>query len=533
MAIYEVTKWMGGISDYEDRGITGAYKFGKNLNGRKKQDSLTCAQALIDEGLLSSKSPSSSTSPSLSASASPSLSPSLSISPTPSPSSSVSLSASTTPSVSVSLSPSTTPSASISLSPSPSAGLSTVFEDLIRFFVKASDGYLYGFGSTGHIYRRDGDGLWIWVYTDPDGEIKGAEEKPSSGGKAYLYWATNTKVKYKEIPGLSNWNDVTVLAQDLFPDVPHTMRQVGGALMIANKSWLALVGYDDSYTNEAIDMIPGNIAKTLVERNGRVITGCYKAYTSQYKGINAAIDAEYPLCQVGDDGELFFADMTNSMPIKRFPGGGKVNPGGVCNYVDQVQFFEWEQTASSWIDKQEVGNLSLWAVWGADAGYNGIYSYGRKFKDHPVTLTLDYALEADELGAITVFDGTILVSYRDGTTFGVMAVDSTTKATGDYQGLDFKAPVKKPAEITYWTMEELFFDPLPSGTSIAFYYRVNKTGSWIQARTADGEMVFDTANAKKAVFSIASEGEIFEPRIVLNPSFNVAPEVYRARTYFE
>ena len=65
--------------------------------------------------------------------------------------------------------------------------------------MKASDGYTYGFGNTGCIYRRDGDALWQKEYTDPDGTIKGAEEKPSANGKAYLVWTTDTKVKKKEI----------------------------------------------------------------------------------------------------------------------------------------------------------------------------------------------------------------------------------------------------------------------------------------------------------------------------------------------
>lgn len=540
MAVYEITSFRGGLSDYEDKGIPGSFKFGANLDIRKRKDSLTCNQALVDEGIRSSSSPSLSQSPSASPSSSVSLSPSasasktpsVSASPSPSPSKTASMSAS--PSLSPSLSPSasSSPSHSVSPSPSPSAGLSTVFAGLIRFFIKGSDGYVYGFDNTGRIYRRDSDAFWQLVYTDPDGAIKGAEEKPSSGGKTYLYWATDTKLKRKELPGVANWNDTETVAQNLISADWHTMKQVGGSLMIANYSYIAMVGYDDSYTNEALDLIPGNIAKTLVERNGRVIVGTVRAGDNT-KGINAAIDAEYPLAQVGNDGELYFSNMNDSMPITRFPGGGYVNPGGVCNEIEQLNFFEWEQDAISWIDKQTVGNLSLWAVYNADSGKGGIYSYGRKKRNHPVTLNLEYQFDADELGALVTIEGVTLVSYRDGTSFGVKAVDSTTKAQGIYEGLDFKAPVKTPAAITVWNQQELFFAPLPDGTSIEFWYRVNKNGSFVRARTADGEVNFATANAKKAVFTIQAEGEIFEPKIVLNPSFNVTPEIYRSRTYFQ
>jgi hypothetical protein len=49
MPIYEIKHFSGGLSDWEDRGVTGAFKFGKNLDIRKQIDSLTCAQDLEGE----------------------------------------------------------------------------------------------------------------------------------------------------------------------------------------------------------------------------------------------------------------------------------------------------------------------------------------------------------------------------------------------------------------------------------------------------------------------------------------------------
>jgi hypothetical protein len=119
-----------------------------------------------------------------------------------------------------------------------------------------------------------------------------------------------------------------------------------------------------------------------VERNGRSIFGTIRA--SDSIGINGAIESEVSLVQVGEDGEIYLANGIDTIPTKVFPGGGQVNPGGVCSLVDQVNFFEWEQDALSWIDKQTVGNLSLWAVYNATTGKGGIYSYGRKVHIHHV-----------------------------------------------------------------------------------------------------------------------------------------------------
>ena len=534
MAVYEIKEFSGGISPFSDRGIRGSAKFLSNLDIRKTNDTLTCQQALEDEGLLgvshsqsASLSPSPSQSPS--ASNSPSHSPSLSNSPSLSPSSSASRSASK----SLSPSASASPSSSVSASPSPSAGLYNVYVDLVLFWVKASDGNTYGFGNAGNIYRRYSDGFTRLVYTDPDGPIKGAVEKPSSTGTTYLQWANDVKVKRKLLPGSGIWTDVETVAQNLTGSDWHTMKQVGGANYIANGSKLALVGYDDSFTNEALDLVPGNIAKTLVERNGRAVIGTYKPGFPN-RGVNGAIDTEYPLVQIGTDGELFFADFTNSMPVRRFPGGGRVNPGGVANEVDQVEIFDWESNSLSWVDKQSMGNMALWGVFDTtdSTTYTGVYSLGRKNKDQPFTLNLEYALDVDEIGAVATVEGVTIISYRDGTDFGVKAVDPDTKAVGTWEGLEFRPPIKRPISNTIFKYVEVFCEPLPAGTTIKFYYKKNH-GSWTQASLADGSDAFTVTNGTQAVFRLGEEMDIFEPRIIATPYQNITPAVVRLRTYFE
>ena len=527
---------MGGISSFNDRGPRGSAKFTSNLDIRKTTDTLSSGQALVEEGLLGL---SHSISPSLSPSASqsPSASASASTSPSGSPSRSTSPSASPSRSASKSASPSSSdsPSSSVSNSPSPSAGLYNVFEDLVVFFVKCTDGNTYAAGNTGFIYRRYPGGYWRNVYRDPDGAIKGFEEKPSSGGTTSLQWATNNHVKKKPIPGNSNWSDITTIASNLTGADWHTMKQIGGSNMICNASKIAMVGYDDSYTNEALDMIPGNIGKTIIERNGRAVIGTVKAWDIT-RGVNGMLDGEVPLAQIGEDGELFYANFNDSMPVKRLPGGGKVNPGGVTNEVDQVTIFDWEQNAQSWIDKQSLGNMSLWGVFDstvdADATRNGVYSYGRKNKDQLVTLNLEYALDVDEIGAVVNVEGTTLVSYQDGSDFGVKAVDPDNKATGVYESLEFRVPIKKPEGPTIFSMTEIFMEPLHVGCSILYFYKMNHATTWTQAYTADGNSSFATTNATKAVFRIGEQGDIFEEKIVIVPNGNVSPVVLRSRTFF-
>lgn len=546
MPIYEIKQFRGGISDYEDKGIAGAFKNGSGLDIRKQKDTLTCNQSMKDIGQTvqsssSSQSPSASSSPSssLSPSASSSLSPSSSASPSSGGSPSRSPSASKSPSASVSPSHSASPSSSISRSASPSHAITSIFQDLVLWWVTCSDGNLYGFGNAGYIYRILPDLSCNVVYRE-NGKIKGAEEKPSATGKRYLLWATDTNVHRKEIPGNVTWNDVDAVGTvqgDSWPKTNltsadwHTMKNVAGDTMIANGPSLAMAAYDDSYTNDALDLIPGNLAKTIVERSGRAVIGTVRA-ADPNSGVNAAIDAEVPLAQVGTDGQLFYANLVDSIAVKRFPGGGRCYPGGVANQVSQVNFFDWEIDALSWIDKQTVGNMALFGIFGADTGKGGLFSVGRKNKNQPFVMNLDFAMDVDEIGAVAHMNGLDFVSYRHSIDFGVKVTDLNSKTTGIYEGLDFYAPIKRVSEITTWDMAKLRCAPLINGTSIEFWYRMNKTGNFVQAKTADGHTQYTTTNGQDPVFSISGEGDIFEPRIVLNPAGNSTPEVYKARIYF-
>lgn len=542
---YEFTSFRG-LSDYEDQGFLGSFRFASGIDVRKIRDTLTCQQALMDIGITTdsaspSTSPSSSVSPSSSISRSPSAStsPSSSVSESVSPSSSISPSASTSPSASASPSASISPSASNSPSISPSDGLLSVFRDLPLFFVECSDGNTYGFGDTGYIYKIDSDNYVSVVYNARE-RITGAWEWPSRT-TTYLYFTTRTDLHRKEIPGLSSWNDVDLPGSGQGQDWPktnltsedwHTMREAGGSLIIANGSTVALVGYDESYTNEAMNPFPGSTAKTIVERNGRTIIGT-TSRAEPDKGVNGSIDVEVPLAQIGTDGLLYYADMRSSVPIKRFPGGGQVNPGGVANEIDQVDIYEWEQNAQNFIDKQSVGNMGLFGVFGAESGKNGIYSYGRKFNNQRIALNLDYPMDVDEIGAVINSHNKMYVSYREGSDFGVKTVDPDNKQTGIYEPLDLHAPSKNVETPTVWTKLELEFDPLPANTSIQYYYRINKSGSYIPAKTADGETSYSQEGGVKAVFLVTNQAEIYQQRIVLNPYQNDTPEITAARIYID
>jgi hypothetical protein len=81
-------------------------------------------------------------------------------------------------------------------------------------------------------------------------------------------------------------------------------------------------------------------------------------------------------------------------------------------------------------------------------------------------------------------------------------------------------------------MAHLIFKPLPNGTSIQFWYRVDKSGDFVQAKCDNGQSSFSTAGKQEALFLIGANGKIFEPRVKLFHYGNYTPEVYKIRTHF-
>lgn len=480
MPSFLIKSFKGGLSDFEDKGIEGAFKFAKNIDIRKLKDSLSAGQALADD-----------------------------------------LASGTMTAIAVAI-------------------------------VPASDGNTYFFCRDGKIYRRNSGGTYSLVYTETTGDITGACEWYNNVGDTFLYWtckngSSASDLNRKRIlgTGYTNaepWSDVnaTVNSQtypktNLTYSEYHTMRQVNGTLLGVNYNTLFLVGYDDSYTNNALQLIPGNIAKTLIERGLYAVTGtgrkdnreqaCLFAWDPATslswntktlipgKAVNALIDTEVPLMQVGTDGQLFYADTENVLPITSFPGGGQVAPEGVD--VDS--------------------GMALFGVYGNGSGKTGIYSYGRKRKNADFVLNLEYQFDCDEIGAVKKVGSDILFSYKNGSAYGVKKVDTASKAVGTYQSLDLVAPeiARESEKEAEWTKAVLFFAPLPSGTSIEVWRKINKTGDFVRANLEGGATSYGTAGGQKAVFLIGDIGEILELQIVVNSYGNNSPEVYRARVYFK
>ena len=484
---YHIRSFIGGTSDYEDKGIAGAFKLGQSLDIRKRKDTLTCQQTLKDDL---------------------------------------------------------------------AAGTMT---NIAYFTVPASDGFTYFFCYDGKIFSRAANGTYTLVYTDTNesGHIKGAAEWYDNAGFTYLVYATDTRLNVKKILGPAytnaNWSDINSASAGSWPKTNltsatwHTMKIANGELLITNNQYLALVGYDFSYTNQALTLIPGNTSQCLVERGKFGIIGCNKVSKQdesalfswdglslswndkepiKYAGINSMIDTEIAIMQLGSAGQLYISNLNQPLPIKVIPGGGSTNPDGVASYH----------------------GMALMGVFGG-TGNSGIWSFGRINKNAPISLNYEYPLTCDIVGSVAVVGTDILVTYKSGTNYGVKIVDTANKATAIYQSLDLVAPLgtrRYPIPLERhleWTRAILACQPIPTGCKVEFWYRLDKildnslnpnadSNGWIQANLEDMSIQATTGQAELTFF-LGEKARVFEFQIKIIPSANLTPEVNEANIYFD
>jgi hypothetical protein len=497
---FHLKSWVGGQSDYEDKGIAGSFKSGSNLSVRKQKDTLSAGQALKND-----------------------------------------------------YAPGTLDANGESMT------------DKAYFVVSSSDGNTYFLCHDGKIFRRNSSGTYLMVYRDPSeaGAIIGAAEWYDSAGYTYLLWATPTRLNIKKLLGPAYtpgepWTDVNVASTGTWPKTNltsadwHTMAIANGTLQICNGSVMALVGYDLSYTNNAVALIPGNLAKCVIERSKYGVIGCTRADSRgesalfswdgiglhwndksliKFRGLNSMIDTEIALSQIGTDGQLYISDFTNSIPFRQIRGGGQSYPDAVDSYHGMVLIGIYSN------DNDIHGNLG-----------NGVYTVGRVNKNANIILNLEWQLTCDEITSVKVVGEDILITYNLNGQYGVKIVDTATKADGIFQSLDLVTPIGKGRQLPLgrlvnWTNVSLECNPLPAGTIIEVWYRIDNatTGGtnndgWIQTNmeignTGGGTQMKDTG-LQNGVFYINQRGRICEVMIKTFHHANTTPEIDEVNVYF-
>ena len=432
-----------------------------------------------------------------------------------------------------------------------------VFEDLVLWFVPAPDDCTYAFGDNGRVYKRTSAGVWTKVYTDAGGKILGAaigyRYVSTNVYQPYIFWATDTTLHRKEIPGETDWSDVDEAGSGTGETYPktnltsatwHPMKWATGYLMIGNLNLVAFVAYDGSYTTEGLQTIPGLEITAITDRineiavmasstTGDNTANLYSWDTIQtswlsrtpmnFKTVSAAIDGEFFL--MAAEGQGWYTDLYTKLPVFDFPGGGTIKPGGVA-IRENVALFA-------------VGDAVRESA-GENITCNGIYGYGRKRNSGTPVLNLEYPIICSEMGGLMNNGDLLLVACKvvttvdevTTTTYKVMTIDDDNKQIVTYESLELKPPYLPPEERYQIARIILKTKTMPTGTKIECYYRLDLDGAWVQAEflstmelqgTTGSDVEFTTGN--EASFLVGSYANFIEVKLVLTPNGNDSPEV--------
>ena len=474
MIPYIIRTFRGGISDESDKGISGSFKHGQNLDIHSRDDVLKCGSSVVtaDESLFND------------------------------------------------LVQFFVPSADGSTYAFGSAGsiyvrTGDVGDGAWSFAYNDEYGAIKG---AAEFQLSDGIRYIFWATSSQ------YSRRDMSTGAKDLPWTNVT----------ANWKNDKVSSSAVW----HDMTMASGALMIANAEGLSTVDFDGNFDPYKLNIRPGNLINTLEERGDYVILGSGREDKSEeghlwswiisalnwvqkkkvpIQGVNAIIDTESFLLQGGEDGEIFPADFENSVPLAKVPGGGKVNPGGVSILDDLAAFGFYGGTYPG-----------IWTYGRRHKNRPNALNYEYRLAKTVAGSSIS------TIGAVAVVNGDLIASWgtTDGSTsdYGVDQVSSTTKVSqAVYEGLEFDGGNPHLAK----TVDTIAFlmTPLPSGTSVSAKFKLGKETDWRYAVLGDGGTTFSATGETLALFNVGKPGRIYEVGAELNASGSSSPEIHSIISY--
>ena len=404
----------------------------------------------------------------------------------------------------------------------------TTVTDFCKFAIPCSDGNSYWFGDAGKIYKRTSAGVWSNVYTDTDGEIKGAMEFND-----YIYWATDTSLKKIAVGG--DWSSDVTTVGTLDSATYHPMTVQGLYLLIGNATKIATVDDVGTFTAQGtpdvtLAELPSNYQiRTLINFGIDVLIGTTTSdkYTSARifrwdvsspayisdddipeNGLNCFIPVDnYVFTQAGKSGAIYQYTGKDLVLRKRIKGDyGQ----GTMEVLPQ------SYTSFNGLPLFGVSNVS------GNPIKQGVYSLGRHDSNYPLALNLEYVISTGdtssiEIGALLVIGTNLLVAWKSGTAYGVDVIDYTTKyASAYYKTLIFDGGQRQLSKD--FKNFAFNYQSKPTGTDITAKYYLN--GGSVQSLTTE-----DDATTMKKWTQTTLTGGFIQLEVHFTTSSNNAPEL--------
>jgi len=396
--------------------------------------------------------------------------------------------------------------------------------DLIIKIVPVTSTKSYGFGDAGNVYKIVNETV-TKIYTDPNGAILDADYF-----YGYLYWTTSGKLG-RCIETSSDWNaDANPNWKTLNSCSFHPIFVVpkSDLMCIGNGRYIAILNSSETWNDQALDLFYGWVVRCLTLQRPNLLIGAKDSKKAEMFTWDLASESYNPV------------EGWEERDIDAFLRG----IGATYIFTPTLLYWFREglvERAKELPSQVRHGAIDIWKGKMLFGCINGVYSYHKKNKNYPVALNLEYTpspitianfdSKSVEIGAILGRGDDLLVSWKDGSTYGLDNIDLNNKANAVYEGLSFDAD--RPFEDKLFRFIKIVTKPLPSGCSIKVKYRINEDSDWIDTKMAKGDAEsFADVGETKAIFQIEGQGEVYEVRVELYANGNNTPEILSINSYF-
>ncbi len=415
----------------------------------------------------------------------------------------------------------------------------TIVDELCKVSITASDGSTLWFSSTsGKIWRRTLDGVWSLIHTTaPTSGNAGCSGAKEYDG--YIYWATESYLHRKPVGNLSDWSDAVDNWAEFTNTDPdfHPMVLQGVSLFIGDKNYVAKVyKYNGVHTfvANALDIRQPHRIKTMIAYGIDLVLGTFihekvnlcsvirwdtvseswsVADSIEENGINAFIkDGNYHYAQAGRAGRVYYYNGKTLEPAYRIPG-------------------DWSPTQTAYINPDATTIHQTFPLFGlsnvsGNPQLQGVYSFGSYSKDYPKTLDLSYPVSAGlsniEIGSLRAVGSDLLVSWYDGTNYGVDLLDWSTKYTSAY----IETGILTPPELRSFLKNSLkiiinFADILPNDCDVKVKYKKAYESDYSNALSS----IIDTKLVQERIEKVIPDIAALQLRFEFTVSLNNTPTI--------
>lgn len=403
----------------------------------------------------------------------------------------------------------------------------TTIDDMVLKILPCSDGKTYAFGSTnGKIWERTSLGVWSLVATcglASPGIFDAVEDQ------GYIYYMSAANVGRWQIGTAwsgktDNWATFTEGNTSY-----HPIKKLNLIVYIGDGRYVAQIA-DGVFTGNALDIKSGYAICSLGQYDTKLLLGTIvneninRTEILLWDTYSESFTSSDPIPELGVNA---FFDTDNQILVNCGKKGNIYSyNGGILSEVNRIQG-NWIVGNNAKVYNNAVTNYGGLPLFGVSNIANnpclcGVYGLGGYSNSFPQVMSLDYVISQDKtsdisIGAMTIVNDTLLVSWQDGTTYGIDKLDSSNKYNNAYietRVMQFPRELRMTIKEIY-TLVRL----LPANCQILMYASVNN-GAYtaLPILKDDGRGIFYATAELRDVYNL-------QLKIISQSYQNTAPEI--------